>query len=470
MQNPDSQIVTDSVWHELAFGLENLGIEQSKIRLRVAETASYFGIEHIFHKDITSLSGGEKQLVNLAAVMAMNPSALVLDEPTSQLDPIAAQNFLQAIRKLNYELGITIIIVEHRLQDIFSDADRVVVLEAGKIVIDDTPVKVGEILNKTNSDMLYALPAPLRVYYGTGKSGVSPLTVRAGREWLEADYGDKKQLQQEPSAKVEIKTKAAVELKEIYFRYDKNGKDVLKGVNLTVKSGEFLAILGGNGAGKSTLLGAISGENKIYSGKVLVDGKDIKSYKNGALFSNKLAMLPQSPMDIFAHKTVAEDLAEMVSGANSKEDNEKAIARVCETTQIKELTHRHPFDLSGGEQQRAAIAKVLLANPEILILDEPTKGIDEFFKKQLAELILTLKAQGVTVIMVSHDVEFCAEYPDRVALFFDGEIITSDTPKEFFSNNNYYTTQASRMSRGVFDGLVTTKDLIERCRENQNKD
>ena len=396
---------------------------------------------------------------------AMDPSVLILDEPTSQLDPVAAQIFLQAIRKLNSELGITIIIVEHRLQDIFSVADRVVVIEAGKIIIDDKPENVGEFLNNTGSEMMYALPSPLRVFYGAGKSGIPPLTVRAGREWIEQEYITEKDIGKKQTIKPDVKQKAVVELKDVYFRYEKNGKDILNGVNITVNRGEFLAILGGNGAGKSTLLGAISGTNKIYSGKVLVDGKNIKSYKKGELFSNKLALLPQSPLDIFAHKTVLEDLLEMVSGVSDKKEKEQIVAKVAQTTKITELLQRHPFDLSGGEQQRAAIAKVLLAKPEILILDEPTKGIDEFFKRQLAEVINNLRSEGVTVIAVSHDVEFCAEYPDRVALFFDNEIITSEEPAKFFSGNNYYTTQASIMSRGIFNGIVTTDRLIERLQK-----
>ena len=164
MQDPDSQIVTDKVWHELAFGLESLGCDQRTMRLRVAEMASYFGIQSWFHKNVSELSGGQKQLLNLASIMAMQPEVLILDEPTSQLDPIAAADFLNTVKKINQELGTTIILSEHRLEDVFPASDRVVVMEHGRVIADESPYTVGERLRLLGSDMLASLPASVRIH------------------------------------------------------------------------------------------------------------------------------------------------------------------------------------------------------------------------------------------------------------------------------------------------------------------
>lgn len=479
MQNPDNQIVTDKVWHELAFGLESLGMEQKTIRLRVAEMASYFGIQDWFHRDVAELSGGQKQLLNLASIMAMQPTALLLDEPTSQLDPIAASDFLNTVRKINLELGTTILITEHRLEDIFHASDRVVILDRGRIIADEEPRKVGNFLKDAGSEMFAALPSPVQIFYGVrdhlpedsfdaGKD--CPLTVREGRNWLSRVLAGERQeeeakalraLSVEEQEEAEI-TDPAVTVKEVWFRYEKNAPDVLRGVSFQVQRGSIAAVVGGNGTGKSTTLKAICNICRPYRGSVLIDGKRVDKYKAGELFRGNLAMLPQDPQSLFVKKTVREDLAEMCEGEGSAGRIEE-IAGICD---IAHLLDSHPYDLSGGEQQRAALAKVLLTEPKILLLDEPTKGIDNFFKLTFAGILREIKNKGVTVIMVSHDVEFCARYADSVSLFFDGGIITSNTPHRFFSKNSFYTTAANRMSRHVFSNAITNEDVIELCKKN----
>lgn len=468
MQNPDDQIVTDKVWHELAFGLENLGVEQKTIRLRVAEMANYFGIESWFHKDVSELSGGQKQLLNLASVMAMQPSVIILDEPTSQLDPIAAADFLNTVKKINLELGITIIITEHRLEDIFHCSDRVVVMENGSIIACDKPKNIGKILQEKHSDMFYALPSPVQIFYGAGENGECPLTVREGRGWLSRRYAESPVTVSEIEEEVLTKNQdeAAVELKELWFRYEKDSRDILKGLSLTVPKGSLSAVVGGNGAGKSTMLKAICGINVPYSGKVIINGKNIKKYKKAELFKKNLAMLPQDPRSLFVHKTVREDLEEMLDLALTKEQKEEEILRVAKDTNIEAFLDQHPFDLSGGEQQRAALAKVLLTQPKILLLDEPTKGIDGFLKEKLAAVFQKLTAQGVTIIMVSHDIEFCAKYADSISMFFDSSVLMTGTPRQFFAGNSFYTTAANRMSRHLFKNAITNEDVIELCRKN----
>ena len=460
MQNPDDQIVTDKVWHELAFGLESIGCDQTAMRAKVAEMACYFGIADWFHKDVATLSGGQKQLLNLASIMAMQPDVLILDEPTSQLDPIAASDFLNTIRKINTELGTTVIITEHRLEDIFPYADRAIVMAGGQVIADDTPRNIGKLLYVQQNHMFAAMPTPVRVFYGAQSAGDCPLTVREGRNWLSKNYAAPKVATLSVPTFQEKVEHPALVLKELWFRYEKDSPDVLRGVNAEIPTGSLFAIVGGNGAGKSTMLKAICGICRPYRGQVKLFGKPISKYKSPELFNGCVAMLPQDPKCLFVKKTIREDLAEM----SKDEDKITQIAALCE---IDHLLDSHPYDLSGGEQQRAALAKVLLTDPRLLLLDEPTKGIDSFFKEKLASILCKLKKQGVTIIMVSHDVEFCAKYADTVSMFFDGQILTTDIPRRFFGGNSFYTTAACRMSRHIFSMAVTAEDVISLCRQNR---
>ena len=460
MQNPEDQIVTDKVWHELAFGLESLGCDQKTMRARVAEMACYFGIQDWFHREVANLSGGQKQLLNLASIMAMQPQVLILDEPTSQLDPIAASDFLNTVRKINMELGTTVIITEHRLEDIFPYADRAIVMDTGKVIADDSPRAIGQLLYQQNNDMFAAMPTPVRVFYGAQGRGACPLTVREGRNWLSRDHAAPKVSSLPVSAMPEEIKDPALSLKELWFRYEKNSPDILRGVSAEVPKGSLYAIVGGNGAGKSTTLKAICGICRPYRGKVKLFGKPVEKYKTAELFGGCLAMLPQDPKSLFVKKTLREDLAEMTK-------DQSLMDEIAATCQIEGLLDSHPYDLSGGEQQRGALAKVLLTRPKLLLLDEPTKGIDSFFKEKLATILCKLKEQGITVVMVSHDVEFCARYADLVSMFFDGQILTTDTPRRFFGSNSFYTTAANRMSRHVFSMAVTAEDVIGLCGENR---
>ena len=353
MQDPDSQMVTDQVWHELAFGLENLGLEQQTIRLRVAEMAQFFGLQALFHRDVHTLSGGQKQQVNLAGVMVMQPDVLVLDEPTAQLDPVSAGEFFQMLRRINLELGVTVILSEHRLEQLYAAVDQVVVLSEGTIHANGTPEEVARQLMGEKSDLLPMLPAPVQIGSTVTGGTDCPMTVRAGRLWLE-QWAEKRSI---PPAK-ERKTpesennEPVLELKDVWYRYDKDGQDVLRGVTFTVTQGSFCALTGGNGSGKSTLLKSICGLCKPYRGWVKVQGKKLGKYGKGELFKQRLALLPQSPKQLFVGKTVEEDLLEL-----GTPEQAQAIAQ---SIGITDLLSRHPYDLSGGELQKAALAKVLL--------------------------------------------------------------------------------------------------------------
>ena len=463
MQNPDNQIVTDKVWHELAFGLESLGIRQTEIRTRVSEMASFFGIQNWFYKKVTELSGGQKQLLNLASVMAMQPSVLILDEPTSQLDPIAAGEFLKTIEKINRELGTTVILTEHRLEDAFSMADRVIVMDNGKIIADESPEKVGKILKSQNHDMYKALPTPMRVHSEVENDLPCPLTVREGRTWLEEySRGNTLNIDIIPKDKTQDITEKVIEVKDIWFRYEKELPDVVKGFNLSIHKGELVCLVGGNGTGKTTALSLISGLNTPYRGDVLIKGESISKIKS--LYNGLLGVLPQNPQSLFVKKTVYLDLMEILSDKKlSKEEKEQKVENISVLCRIENLLDSHPYDLSGGEQQRAALAKILLMEPQILLLDEPTKGMDAHFKEEFADILLDLKTNDVTVLMVSHDIEFAAEYADRCALVFDGSITSVDTPREFFKGKNFYTTSANRMARTKLPDAILAEDIIIAC-------
>ncbi len=462
LQNPESQIVTDKVWKELAFGLENIGVPRNKIRLRVGEMASYFGIGEWYHKKTDELSGGEKQLLNLASVMAMSPKILILDEPTSQLDPIAASGFIQTLKKLNRDLLLTVILVEHRLEDAFQYADRIVVMEKGKILTDGKPENVCEDLK--NHKLNCCLPVSARIKNHFDFSCEMPVSVREGREFITENFDNKiNQLDK----KITEKGKEILSCKDVFFRYSKNGADILKGVNFSVYGNETYMILGANGAGKTTLLNVISGIGKAYRGKIKIFDRKIGEYKNNSLYKNCLCSVPQNPQNVFLKETVYEDFYDICK-INSYDENKtkEMIDEVMNLLDISHLSAFHPYDLSGGEQQKCAIAKALLTEPKILLLDEPTKGMDGYSKKNFASILSLLKKRNITVIIVTHDIEFAAENGERCALFFDGEIISEDEPKEFFSENDFYTTAASRISREFFDKAVTCDDVIKLCEIN----
>lgn len=442
-QSPDNQLVTDKVWHELAFGLESIGCDTPTIRSRVAEMASFFGIQNWFYKKVDELSGGQKQLLNLASIMVMHPSVLILDEPTSQLDPIAASDFLAAVGKINRELGTTVIITEHRLEEVFPYTDRVMVMDQGTIIADGTVRQVGQELKEKGNSMFLAMPAPMRIWAESSDDSDCPVTVKEGSVWLN-QFSRKQALLPIPPERVKKSAEQkAVMLSDVWFKYEKDMPDVLRGLNLQVDKGKFYALLGGNGTGKSTAMSVIAGLRKAYRGEINTSGS--------------VGMLPQNPQTVFVKKTVLEDLKEICpSGPNA----EKKIAEIVSVCRLGQLLDRHPYDLSGGEQQRAALAKVLLLEPDILLLDEPTKGLDAEFKQELADVLKSLQKGGITILIVSHDVEFCAEHADRCGLFFNGGIVSENTPRTFFMNNSFYTTSANRMAKEMLPRAVTVADVI----------
>ncbi|MBR1898599.1 MAG: ATP-binding cassette domain-containing protein [Oscillospiraceae bacterium] len=451
MQQPEQQIVTDKVWHELAFGLENLGLSQGEMARRIAETASYFGIGDWFERPVSTLSGGQKQLLNLASILVMQPEVLLLDEPTAQLDPIAASEFLTTLRRLNEDLGLTILIAEHRLEELVPLCSRMLVMQEGRIAADGAPAGLIQKIRDVPG-MLEAMPAACRIHAALSDEPDSPLTVRDGRHFIESHYPNT--IRSLPAEKKTLPDEAALTFENVWFRYDRKSSDILRGMELHVRCGEIFCILGGNGSGKSTTLRAAAGLLRPYQGTIRIFGKKLREYRNQTLYKECLAMLPQDVQTVFLMDTVREELEACHADPGMLPFD------------LSDILEQHPYDLSGGQQQMAALAKVLAPDPKLLLLDEPTKGMDAGAKQQFTMALRQLQERGVTVVIVTHDVEFAAACADRCAMCFGGQIVSAEAPEHFFSEHMFYTTAVSRMTRGYFDRVIHAEQAVRLCQMN----
>lgn len=453
MQNVYTQIVCDTVNKELAFGLENMGIPPFEIKKRIAEISAFFGIEHLVSKNTHQLSGGEKQIVSLASVMIMNPEVIILDEPTSQLDPVATDTFFNLVEKINRHFGITIIISEHNLERCFLMSDKVIFLQDGKVCCNDTPQKVCCEMLKT--DMETAVPCAARIF---NNEKILPISIKEARQLILDGYEKTDCILDS----YDNPNPVDVSLKNVWFRYEKNGKDILKGVSLSVKKGEILAIHGANGSGKTTLLNLISKLKKPYCGEIKLNNTALSNYKGNSLYRGVLSFLPQNPKTVFCADTVREDYLKSCKALD------KDITLVDEISELLSVTHlldKNPFDLSGGEIEKCALGRVLISQPEILLLDEPTKGLDGFYKNELTLILKKLSQMGTTIIMVTHDLDFSASTADNCAMLFDGEIVYKDIPQRFFGENYFYTTSPAIISKGVIKNAVTVPQVIKNLKK-----
>lgn len=492
MQQPESQIITDRVYQELAFGLESMGIKQEELRLRVGETANYYGINTWFERSTDTLSGGQKQLLALASVTAVGPRLLLLDEPTAQLDPIAAASFIDTVYKLNREMGITVLIAEHRTEELFERADSVLLMEKGRLLKKDTPRAV--CARFASSLAAQGFPAAARLFAALEKRSPGgpemnslamnspatdgpvsnspakdgslperaenniPMTVREGRAFM-AELFDKAGLAQAANCAAQEscaprKEEQALELKGAWFRYEKDSPDVLKGVNFSVAFGEVFSLLGGNGSGKSTLFKVVAGLERAYRGKIAVLGRNIKKW-DASLCCGGVALLPQEVSAVFVKHTVKEDMEDLCRAQGIAP--QPKIDELCAQMGIEDLLDREPMDLSGGERQKCALCKLLLTSPQLILLDEPTKGMDAAYRSGLVKTVRGLAQKGAAVIIATHDTGFAAAVSDRCGLFFNGELLSVCSPRRFFSATRFYTTAASRITRDYLPCAVTVQ-------------
>ena len=425
-QNPNDQIVMDKVWHEIAFGLENTTTPLKQMKRRVGEIVNYFNLQNIINKDTQSLSGGEKQLVNLASVMVMNPKVILLDEATAQLDPVNREEFIKILKQINDDFNVTIIFIEHQLEGLLNVANRLIVMDEGKIVIDDDIKNaVNEMLVK--EIFVESLPDYVRVSSLTDELCLS---VKDARNSL-SDFDDFDIKDTE-----DVDTGILMEIRNLNFGHD---DIVLKDLDLDIKQNEIFSIVGANGSGKSSFIRCLAGLVK-FQGKITKIG-----------YVDKIGYLPQDPTTLFLSDKVIDDLLAV-------DESMKSVELQLENLGISDLKEKHPFDLSGGQRQLVALAKVLLTKPQLLLLDEPTKGIDAFSKEHLAALIRGL-SKHMTIVVASHDLEFVAKISDRVAMIFNGKMESADTMRQFFSNNIFYTTTINKIMRQNNSEVVLLEDL-----------
>ncbi|MFA9456372.1 ABC transporter ATP-binding protein [Halalkalibacter sp. AB-rgal2] len=453
-QDPDNQVVADEVLHELVFGLENIGLPTVEMRNRVAEMVHFLGAEDLLKRKTHELSGGQKQQVNVASILLMQPHILLLDEPTAQLDPVSARDFLEMLVQLNEEFGMTIIIAEHRLEDVLALADQVVAMKEGAIVECGTPKEVVRTLWKSSYQPFVPTTPSLALTVNEQLPHI-PLTVKEGRLWLDQQlwnaYIDQK---------VEVASNEAEEmirLRDVSFQYEED-QAVLHRLTLAIYKEEIYALVGGNGSGKTTLLKVLMGLLKPQKGKLTLDGQLMK-WKQSEEFVSIVGYLPQNPKLFFIHETVGEELAAVMAQWNVTDQDEAD--SLLEALQIDHLKDRHPYDLSGGELQKAALACILIRKPKLLLLDEPTKGLDPISKIRLGDMLVELKKKGITVFMTTHDIEFASRYATTCGMMFQGQITSEGVPSDFFKGNFFYTTMIQRLFRGKSDDVMTIERALQ---------
>lgn len=454
-QDPNEQIVFEDVLQELSFGLENSGVKSEDIELKIAEIISFFGIQHWIHEKTATLSGGQKQLLNLASALVLNPKILVLDEPTAQLDPLAAKEFIDLLKRVNDELGTTILIVEHRLEMLFPIASHVTLMQQGSIEVTSETVEIIDYLSQHQHLLREVLPPSLLLANDLGLKE-RPLTVKQGMQMLE-----KNRLRDDAVEKnrQRLKKEVVFAVNDCSFRYEKKSKDILKKVNFSIYQGEIITVFGNNGSGKTTLLKVISGHYHSYQGSIKINDRKLNKIKQS---ERNLVVLPQNPSTLFIEKTV---LIDFQLYCKRLKIDESRIKEVEEQFKIADLMQHHPEDLSGGELQKVAIAKLLLSSPQIMFLDEATKGLDAYSKAQLAKILLDLKGKGMTILLVTHDLDFAAKIADACTLFFDGRLLAIEEPHVFFSKNHFYTPTVNRLAKPFFKDIIHYDELRHRCQK-----
>ncbi len=439
-QDPENQIVCETVWHEMAFGLENLGVSRDEMRRRVAETSYFFGLEDWLHRDTDTLSGGRKQLLSLAAVLALRPRVLLLDEPTSQLDPVAEKNFLHAMFRVNRELGCTVVVATHQPRPMLEYATCAYRIEDGRVrevadmaslgrresLFSDDMLGWGAVRCAKNGvfsrreDNLGSLEPPGDVSSAKKSSELDKSSEFVAQTSLE--NGSEAFPRTDGSRILQKMHGSATTLAGSWFRYDRAGGWVLRGLDVAFSAGAVHAIVGGNGCGKSTMLSVLAKTAKLQRGRMV----------RGAASA---ALLPQNPKALLVAETVYDELMEWASTRGYDENLARERAA---SLGLSGLDGRHPYDLSGGQRQLLALAKLLLIGPELLLLDEPTKGLDLFSRRIIARALRDHAKVGGTVVMATHDLDFAEQVADDIAMMFDGEIACMEPPADFFADNVFY--------------------------------
>lgn len=463
-QEPDDQIVMDEVLQEIVFGMEHVNLPHLEMRKRLSELVHAFGVDGLLKGKTHHLSGGQKQLVSLLSILLLRPNVLLLDEPTSQLDPVSAKELLQLLERLNREMGITIILVEHRLEELFPLTDNIIFLDEGKIAYSGSIRQViYDIYARKDARFYQYLPSVSRLYLekeAEVQIDHIPLHVKEARSWLRRKKMRLKELDQKPLEAKEHIDNPLISLDKVYFQYERESPFILKNCSLAIAEGEFFAIVGGNGSGKSTLLKVMMGLLKPQRGLVRFKGKKLKKYSKDER-AKHFGYLPQHPLAYYMEETIGREM-EQIIGKKQMEDGDEKKQAICQRLKIGHLLDRHPNDISSGELQRATLACLLLEEPTVLFIDEPTKGLDPDAKERLASLLQELKEEGLTIVMVTHDIEFAVKHVDRCAILFDGAMSAIGTPGQIFKGNYFYTTTINRATYSEhFAGFLTLEEAVD---------
>lgn len=457
-QDPENQLLTDDLEREIAFGLENIGLPPQLMRRRVEEGIHAVGLAALRRRPLRELSGGEKQRVALASVLAMHPRVLVLDEPTSQLDPQAAEDVLHTVKRLNDDLGITVVLVEHRMDRVIHLVDRVVVLDQGRLVADGPPRQV---MAGTEVVRLgIGLPPLVQLVGQLRKAGLVdgaiPLTVKEGRAVLREEL--KRAGPAAVPATAPCYGDVRIEFERVWHTYD-SGVTALRNVSLQVRSGEFVAIMGANGSGKTTLAKHLNALLKPTRGAVRVGGVDIRD-ATPAQMARHVGYLFQNPNDHLVADTVEEEVAFTLKNLGfSPEKAAPLVDGALAEFGLEAHRRRYPRSLSGGERQLVALASVVAARPQILVLDEPTRGLEHRLKVRLLGFLDRYRSQGNIVLLISHDVEMIAEGVDRVIMLSEGSVVADGDKRQVLSQALLFSPQINRLLQG-FESYGLPQDVL----------
>lgn len=465
-QNPENQIVFNDVTKEIVFGMENLGFSYDRMRLNLADVCTYLGINHLLDRKTNELSGGEKQKVAIASILCMEPRILLLDEPTSQLDPVSAESIINTVRRLNEDFGMSVIMVEHRLDKCFHLADRLLLMDDGRITYDDDPYLF---VVKSKPDVIQYMPVVSRVFKLSGV-GYTPYTVRDAKVYLSqqsnidnhAVKAITKDIEGDPNGE------SLIRFDDVCFTYVKEDKTqsheetsrryALKSISLCINQGDIISIHGEVGAGKSTLMKIATLEHRPTSGKVWIKGDDAGSMSIKDI-AGRFAYLSQNPGDYLSQDTVMKEM-ELSLYHYKGTDKEERILKVLSRFDMADHTETHPRDLSTGERQRIAIASLLLLEPELMILDEPTRGLDYEAKMKLGETMLQLNDEGISIILVTHDIAFAHDFCSRSMIMSQGELITVGKTDVVLNQSYSYVTEVGKLFRDINPDITKEADAV----------
>lgn len=450
-QNPEDQLVMDTVLNELTFSMENTGLNPDEMKIRLAETVTYFGLEHLLYQQVDTLSGGQKQLVNLCAVLLLRPQVLIFDEPTVELDPIARKEFLQMVQQLNRDLNITIIMSEHLLDDVLYYANRIIYLSEGEIIYDLPPKTFCQVIKANDSRLASYLPEIAQLAHELDILKDMPLTVKEAKQLLQAQHlilkREQLMIRERPVNKTSL-----LSLKHGYFTYNQNNFS-LKEINLVLNNNEIIGILGANGSGKSTLLKCLTGHMKGMKGKLSFKNQKVKTSKLEVV-KKHIGYVSQDTKVHFSRQSVQEELIFAFG-----EDESSWKLELMSLFDLNHLIKQHPYDLSGGEQEKLAIVLAMANKPDVLLLDEPTKGLDPVSRNHLGRILVKLVGMGTSIILVTHDTAFAAKYTNRTLMLFDGQVVYDGDTRLFLKSNHYYTTLTNLVMKSIHTDCLTVEDV-----------